>query len=71
MVRSAALWLGFGMILPLSLLACGGDTCESVQQEIQAVGQEVQKDPKLAMEEATMEKLSALRDKLEEMGCLR
>jgi len=59
-----------GATAVLTLAGCGGDTCESVQQEIQELGMEIQKDPQKAMDGDTGEQLAALRDKLQEMGCL-
>jgi len=68
MIRSLA--LPVGLAFTLSLSACGGDTCESVQEEIQDIGRAIQKDPKRALESDTGEKLEKLRDKLQELGCL-
>jgi len=68
MTRSCA--LASGMALVLGVAACGGDTCESVQDQIQEIGRDVQKDPQLAMDEDIQQELSDLRDKLQEMGCL-
>ena len=59
-----------GLLAVLLLSACGGDTCESVQQEIQELGMEIQKDPKKALDESTAKDLESLRDKLVEMDCL-
>ncbi|HKJ24585.1 MAG TPA: hypothetical protein VKB65_07170 [Myxococcota bacterium] len=68
MIRALA--LPMGLAFTLSLSACGGDTCESVQEEIQSIGREIQKDPTKAMDSDTGEKLEKLRDKLQEMDCL-
>lgn len=65
MLRLAAMLLGLGLVLPLS--ACG-DSCESLQEEIQEIGREIQQSPGSAMERG--EELQELRDKLQEMGCL-
>jgi len=65
MLRSLALLLGLGLVL--TLLGCG-DTCESVQEDIQEIGREIQKNPASAMDQA--EELSALKDKLIELDCL-
>jgi hypothetical protein len=61
--------MGFGLVSSIS--GCGGDTCESVQEQIQEIGREIEKDPKKAMEDDTGERLTDLRDKLQDMGCLR
>lgn len=63
--------LSLGLAVPVALAGCGGDTCESVQNEIESIGREIQQDPQKAMDGATGEKLEALRDKLQEMGCLQ
>ncbi|MCW8907118.1 MAG: hypothetical protein OQL28_07700 [Sedimenticola sp.] len=56
------------MIAGTTLLLSGcGDSCESIQDEIQDIGMEVQKDPASAMDRS--DELEALRDKLQEMGC--
>jgi hypothetical protein len=68
MTRSLALLLGIALALPL--VGCGGDTCESVQEEIQALGREIQQDPQKAMDGDTGKKLEELKDKLQEMDCL-
>ncbi len=68
MARSLA--VSFGLALALSLSACGGDTCESVQDQIEEVGREIQKDPSKAMDEGTQKKLQELQGKLQELGCL-
>jgi hypothetical protein len=60
----------FGLAFALALPGCGGDSCESVQDEIQELGREIQKDPKKAMEADTGKKLEELGDKLQEMDCL-
>lgn len=66
MFRLEVLLLVVGLMVSLS--ACG-DTCESVQDEIEKVGRSIQKDPKKARE--SMEELKALKNKLYEMDCLR
>jgi len=67
-VRFLATSLGLTLVLTLS--GCGGDTCESVQNEIREIGREIQKDPKKAMGGDTGKKLEGLKDKLQEMDCL-
>ncbi len=56
---------GLGMVLGLS--GCG-ESCESVQDEIEEIGRDIQKNPSSAPGRA--EELEDLRDKLQEMGCL-
>lgn len=65
MPRSILLTAGLGMVLGLS--GCG-ESCESVQDEIEGIGREIQKNPSSAPDRA--EELEELRDKLQEMGCL-
>ena len=69
MARLLPFSAGLGLVLVLS--ACGGDSCESVQNEIAGIGREIQADPELALDEETGRELEALRDKLIEMGCLQ
>lgn len=65
MLRSVIVTAGFGMLLGLS--GCG-ESCESVQDDIEEIGREISRDPSSAPDRA--EELEALRDKLQEMGCL-
>ncbi len=66
MLRVAAFLLGVCLIA--CLFGCG-ESCESVQKEIDAIGRSIQKDPQKAMESS--KQLSELKDKMREMGCLR
>jgi hypothetical protein len=66
MLRLIRLLFGVGLILFLS--GCG-DSCESVQDEIQEIGRAIQKNPQTAMERG--EELEELKNKLQEMDCLR
>ena len=66
MLRSATLLLGLG--LGAALLACGGDSCESVQAEIEQIGREINENPDTVFDRA--EELEALGNQLQEMGCL-
>jgi hypothetical protein len=68
MNRSLAVLLALASILALP--GCRGDTCESVQDQIQALGQEIQNDPHKAMENDTAQKLEKLRKKYQEMKCV-
>ena len=68
MIRSLATCLVFGLILSLS--GYGGAGCESVQNQIEEIGREIQKNPEKAIEEETMKSLEELRNKLEELGCI-
>ena len=65
MIRLKEVSLFAAMVL---LLAACGESCESVQNEIEAIGREIQKDPGQALKKS--DKLEALRDKLQELGCL-
>lgn len=66
MLRSATLLLGLG--LSVSLVACGGDSCESLQAEIEAIGREIDANPDLVFERA--DELGELAKKQAEMGCV-
>ena len=68
MTRSLAVLLALATTLVLP--GCRGDTCKSVQDQIQALGQEIQKDPQKAMESDTAQKLEKLRKKYQEMKCV-
>lgn len=60
--------LAFGVGLGLVALSTGcSESCESIQQEIQEVGQEIRSNPGSAMDRA--EELEQLRNKYQEMGC--
>ncbi len=65
MVRLATVFVAIGLML--SPLACT-DSCESVQNEIEEIGREIQKNPASAPDRAG--ELESLRKKLEDMGCL-
>jgi len=65
MPRFMIMTAGLGMVLGLS--GCG-ESCESVQGEIEEIGRDSEKDASCAPDGA--EELEVLRDKLEEMGCL-
>lgn len=65
MLRFAAVLLMAGLMAPLP--ACG-DPCESVQQEIEEVGREIQRDPGAVLERT--KELEALQAELERLGCL-
>ena len=57
------------LLAAMSLLITGcSDSCESVQDEIETIGGEIQKDPGQALERS--DELEELRDKLRKMGCL-
>ncbi|MEZ4587182.1 MAG: hypothetical protein R2909_12335 [Gemmatimonadales bacterium] len=66
MRRLPTLLLGLG--LALSLAACGGDSCESLQDDIEEIGREIQQDPSTALDRAG--ELETLRKRLEELECL-
>jgi len=57
-----------GVIACSALLAGCADTCESVADEIQAIGLEINREEN-PWERA--EELQALQEKMEEMGCLQ
>lgn len=65
MSRFIIVMAGLGMVLGLA--GCG-ESCESVQNEIEDIGREISKNPSSAPDRA--EELEALRDKLQEMDCL-
>lgn len=64
MLRIITLTSILGMVLVLS--ACG-ESCESLQDQMQDIGREIQGDPSSAMDRS--EELEDLRDKMQEMGC--
>lgn len=49
------------------LAGCGSD-CESIQDQIEHIGREIQKKPETAFDRA--QELEALTQKLKEKGCL-
>lgn len=65
MLKLTILVIGLGLMTALT--GCGA-SCESVQDEIQKIGREIQKKPETAMDRSR--ELEALRDKLRQMGCL-
>lgn len=66
MVRSATLFLALG--LGVSLLACGGDSCESLQEEFEQIGREIEANPETVLDRA--EELQELGERMQEMGCV-
>jgi hypothetical protein len=67
MIRSLVNCLALGLILLLS--GCGGPGCESVQNQIEEIGRQIQENPEKAIEEETLKSLEGLRNELEELGC--
>jgi predicted nuclease with TOPRIM domain len=63
--RTLLLTVGLGVS---QLLSGCSSSCESVQNEIEKIGQEISKNPESAMQRE--KELTELRDKLREMGCL-
>ncbi|GAB4149457.1 MAG: hypothetical protein Tsb0016_20830 [Sphingomonadales bacterium] len=66
--------IGFKQITTVVAMAAGsfalagcGDTCESIKAEMEAIGQDIQKDPSTAMSRS--DELQALQQKLAEMNC--
>lgn len=53
---------------PAAFLRLARDTCESVQGEIAKIGREISQSSENAWDRA--EELDALRQKMEDMGCL-
>lgn len=52
----------------IAMLSGCGETCESVQEDLQELGTEIRKNPETAFDRA--EELEALRDKLQAMDCI-
>lgn len=58
-----------GLFALVTLTACGGASCESVQDEIEEIGREIQADPSKSQDEGVQERLTELGQQLQEMGC--
>jgi hypothetical protein len=66
MSRLPSLFLVLG--LSVSLLACGGDSCESLQEEFEEIGREIEANPETVLDRA--EELQELGERMQEMGCV-
>lgn len=64
MIRTALLTLGLG--LAMSVAGCG-DSCESVQAEMEEIGREIQNNPQTAFERT--KELQGLAEKFQNLGC--
>lgn len=66
MKRTLAM-IGLGSVV--TLWACGGTSCESLQEEAEEIGREIQADPSKAMDSDIQERLEEIQGEMQELGC--